>query len=519
MPFPWLAAATVASTIGSALLSNEAADDASDAAEAAAAANRAAAEQARQEALRLQTPLLDFGYGAIPELTAHLGSGNILNGLTGGATPTPSAPAPTVASLLGPQPGSGDWAAYLSANPDVAAEYQQEANRDAKSRANLAAQGIKSAEDFARWHYENFGRAEGRQLATVAAPTPSAPTSPSPTSPGTPTSPAPAAPTSAAGAAQVYGPELISRPEIAPRPVVNRRPEIARPSILDAPAPTFSMPTRTRETLEAPTRAPVPTYTRREVTPFSFTAEDYRESPGYQFELEQGNRNILANLAVTGGLESGDALKGLTRYAQGLADQDWDDERDFAYGVWNDNTNRMDRLDSEDMGYLYDNYWKGWDADFGLYRYGQDRLDDAYEFDVTSDRANQRQAYDIYADQRNFAYNDYRASVNRNDTLDNFDISRSDANYDTDTDRTQNLYTIDRNYLTDRWDQKTTDLFRRLGIGQGAANSITGAGQNYVNTVTGANDSAASASGNASLIGASNTNDLLAQLVKLLGKG
>jgi hypothetical protein len=504
---PWMAAAAVSSAVIGGVVSNNASKKAANAAEE----NRRIAEQARQDALRLNQPLYDFGLGSIPELLAHYGGATGPTGAPAG--PAPAGGGPSMQNILAnPMVGSDDyWDDYGESYGDLQAEWARIAGKDKRFAQD---------DDYYEWHYNNYGKNEDRALPTYGTPQ----TQPAPAGPVTPGptdatgAPAPA-PTSAAGAAQVYGPQLTSRPEIAARPVVNRRPEIARPDILSQPAPTFTMPTRTRETLEAPTRAPVPTFERREVTPFSFTEAEYRESPGYQHVLKEGNRNILANLGITGGIESGDALRGIAEFGQGLADQDWDDERAFAYGVWGDNTNRMDRLDSEDMGYTYDNYWKGWGADFDAYRYGQDRLDDSYEFDVTSDRANQRQSYDIFADQRDFAAGDYWKAVARNDGLDEFDITRSDRNHDKDTALEQDLYTIDRGYLTDRWDQKTDDLFRRLGIGQGAAGAITGAGQNYVNTVSGANDSAAGAKGNAALIGASNTNDLLEQLVKVLGSG
>lgn len=52
--------------------------------------------------------------------------------------------------------GSGpDWNGYLQANPDVAAEYQR-----------IQGEGrFASPQDFAEWHYNTYGRGEGRQLA------------------------------------------------------------------------------------------------------------------------------------------------------------------------------------------------------------------------------------------------------------------------------------------------------------------------------------------------------------------
>lgn len=50
-----------------------------------------------------------------------------------------------------------NWSSYLTSNPDVASEYGR------LSKNYLKTQGIYSAEQFAEWHYYNYGKAEGRQ--------------------------------------------------------------------------------------------------------------------------------------------------------------------------------------------------------------------------------------------------------------------------------------------------------------------------------------------------------------------
>lgn len=54
-----------------------------------------------------------------------------------------------------------------------------------------------------------------------------------------------------------------------------------------------------------------------------FTAKDYHQSPGYQFQLNQGNQQLLNTASATGGVNSGNTLKALTQYGQGLANQDY----------------------------------------------------------------------------------------------------------------------------------------------------------------------------------------------------
>jgi hypothetical protein len=48
-----------------------------------------------------------------------------------------------------------------------------------------------------------------------------------------------------------------------------------------------------------------------------------RNLPGYQFALDQGQRSVESSAAARGGLNSGSTLKALTRYGQGMADQQY----------------------------------------------------------------------------------------------------------------------------------------------------------------------------------------------------
>lgn len=49
----------------------------------------------------------------------------------------------------------------------------------------------------------------------------------------------------------------------------------------------------------------------------------FQNNPGYQFQLDQGNQNILRNQAATGQLNSGGTNLDLLKYGQGLANQGW----------------------------------------------------------------------------------------------------------------------------------------------------------------------------------------------------
>lgn len=50
---------------------------------------------------------------------------------------------------------------------------------------------------------------------------------------------------------------------------------------------------------------------------------EFTESPGYQFRLDQGNKNILANQSATGNLASGRTLKALQQYGQDYASNEY----------------------------------------------------------------------------------------------------------------------------------------------------------------------------------------------------
>lgn len=73
----------------------------------------------------------------------------------------------------------------------------------------------------------------------------------------------------------------------------------------------------------------------------TFSEEDFRADPGYQFRLSEGLKAVQGSAAAGGGLKSGGTLKALTRYAQGTADQTYQD----AYNRFNnDRTTIYNRL-------------------------------------------------------------------------------------------------------------------------------------------------------------------------------
>lgn len=73
----------------------------------------------------------------------------------------------------------------------------------------------------------------------------------------------------------------------------------------------------------------------------SFTLDDYKADPGYQFRLDEGNRGVERSAAARGGQLSGATMKALQKYGQGMAS----DEYGNAYNRFNnDQTTQYNRL-------------------------------------------------------------------------------------------------------------------------------------------------------------------------------
>lgn len=80
------------------------------------------------------------------------------------------------------------------------------------------------------------------------------------------------------------------------------------------------------------------------------------------------------------------------------------------------------------------------------------------------------------------------------------------------------IYERNRDYVSQRFDRNTSDLFQAAGLGQNALLGLGGALGDYTRAVTGANDSAASATGNAALMSAYSQNQLYGTLANAFGR-
>lgn len=97
-----------------------------------------------------------------------------------------------------------------------------------------------------------------------------------------------------------------------------------------------------------------------------FTAQMYHESPGYKFQMQEGTDAVLNNASRLGGVNSGNTLKALTTFGQGLANQDFQQ-------AYNNYTNNQSNL----FNRLYSLTGTGQNAAASLGGFGQNYADAA----------------------------------------------------------------------------------------------------------------------------------------------
>lgn len=89
---------------------------------------------------------------------------------------------------------------------------------------------------------------------------------------------------------------------------------------------------------------------------FSFTPADYQSSPGFQFQLQKGLDTVNSNMAARGASNSGAAQKALASYATGLLNQDYNNQRNFAYDQFNNDRNFGYNQSLNDRNFGYGQY-------------------------------------------------------------------------------------------------------------------------------------------------------------------
>jgi hypothetical protein len=221
---------------------------------------------------------------------------------------------PTNTGIAAQQSRGGSFNAdeYLAANPDVMAEYRRLSPNALKN--NLGIDPTPQA--FAQWHFNQHGQYEQR--------------------PGSP--------------AQVID-TPVAQPATAAQPETQTTVNNLAGAFGDTQDPTWTAP-----------------------DPFTFNIDDFVNNPAYQFALEQGSGQVLANASATGALGSGAALKRLQDRGQQTAYNFYDQERNNAYQQWLD-AYKIGRSEYEgDRNYLTNRYDRGTDDLFRITGIGQNAL-------------------------------------------------------------------------------------------------------------------------------------------------
>lgn len=253
------------------------------------------------------------------------------NGAMGGEAPQ--------AALQAAATGQPDYAAYVQNNPDLIALYNEHRGM---------AKG-KSIEQFGQEHYQGYGQNEGRTVPGLATTQQAAPQT-VPDQPG------------ANGPSTIPGQTFTSsdngglgaRADMSRQPFTEQQPTIG----------------------QGPSSA-------QYVDPANF-----QTSPGYEFRLNEGQRNLNANSAARGLAKSGYGIKGAINYGQGAASAE--------YGNWFNQ--QMQRLGADQNQF-------NTDRGVGLNQYNQNRnvFDQHYAEDTArndnifeSDRGYNTNRYDAY---------------------------------------------------------------------------------------------------------------------------
>lgn len=354
-----MAISTAAAIIGSSLIGGAAAMNSASQQRRAASQGLAAQTEANDKALAEQRAAREMTYGVNQRF---LGGGGdafdlLLQEFGVRSAPGPGQPTTTQQPTTGGQ--SGQWDAYLAANPDVAGS----AWLQGVNTGDLTGDGTVDQRDRAAYHYQHHGQAEGRQLP-AAQPVQQSTGKPEGGNAGT-------SPLEAGQGANLL---TAARPEAPPAPTFERSPDI--------PVPTFQ---------RGPDMAPPPA--------FSFDPASLREDQGYKFLLDEMSNNVNARFGAKGNLRSGAALKGFTRETAGVADQYLGNVFNRAlagYGAQTDayryGQNRQDNLFADDRSTGL-NLWQtqqgrqdrndetGYGLNTDAYRYGVNRGDQNFNTD------------------------------------------------------------------------------------------------------------------------------------------
>lgn len=388
------------------------------------------------------------------------------NGVAGGSTNAAPPPASTAART------GFDAQAYWNANPDLAAD----ASLSGFNPGDLTGDGVVDNADRGAWHYQNYGKNEGRNAPQYAAPT-------TPTTPTTPTAP---------------DLRTAPRPDPGPAPTSTRAPTATMPDVGPTPtrAPTVAMqdygvaPTRRAEiAMQDYGRAP---------DAASYYA-NFAEDPGAAYRRSQALEGVNAYSAARGKLRSGDAAVALATRASDLGSQEYNNwfnrqsarlasdqgqfnaNRAFAGNLYDSQNNRADSQYNTDLGQFNNNRsYAG-----NLYESQNNRADSQYNTNLNQ-----------YNTNRTDARNVFNNANSRADAIFGDDRAYNTAMWDANRQRSDNNFNYDRNYQTGVADTRTDNLFRISNAGANAIGNVTAASNNSTNATRNDNVNTANIAGN-----------------------
>lgn len=395
---------------------------------------------------------------------------------------------------FGGSSSAGNWDAYLQADPGIAQEFGR------LSEGRKQALGVNSLQDFAKWHWETTGQNEQGRLNPYTGVRVGETPPPAPTQTAAPdTTPQTQPPTTQAATTQTQptgaAPSAASVDKdgyyTAPRPTLPQAPTYTPPTL--APAPRYTAPT-----LSAAPTYTAPEYRETQVAPLDISLGSYQQSPDYQFQLSEGNKNILGTYSQLGALESGAALKALQEFGQNLALGDYNQWRGYTTDQYNTNRNYVANRDDAYNSAAINNAQFGANLANNQWQYGNTFNQNNAQFGANLD--NDQWKYQGAYDQSN-ALAAYNAANNA---------------YQYGTTMQQNMYNSDRDYATNRYDQNTNALLSLAGVGQNATGQYNNALTNSGTAIGNAYFGNAQNQGNAAMASAGQLNNFLSQGVNAL---
>ncbi len=98
------------------------------------------------------------------------------------------------------------------------------------------------------------------------------------------------------------------------------------------------------------------TPSRPTMAPLDVSLGSFRESPDYQFRFSEGERALGSMASANRGLMSGQRMKALTRYGQGMADGEYTDWRNYVTSQYNTDRNFNEAQYQSDRSRLDNRY-------------------------------------------------------------------------------------------------------------------------------------------------------------------